>query len=68
MSRKIIQIAVCATHIPGERLESIFALCDDGTLWSGNGSTVDPDWCLLLSVPQGEMFTPTSSSPSATNG
>ena len=55
MKRKIIQIT--STHPSGDNYVYLFALCDDGTVWSYNfyarshGGTL---WEQIDNVPQGK--------------
>ena len=62
MTRKIVQIST--NHQSGQDEElSVFALCDDGTLWYTIGGTEhgnvpaqkQNDWYLAANVPQFEM-------------
>lgn len=59
MTRKIIQIA--ATPETKNSFRTVFALCDDGTVWdifeSGDG------WELLPPIPQGQL--PSKTPPGA---
>jgi hypothetical protein len=59
MSRKIVQI--CGDSIPGSEKHcqwfSLFALCDDGTLWEYGGVT-SFHWKQLPSIPQDETEEP----------
>lgn len=53
--RKVIQIS--AIHIPNENKEPtmVFALCDDGTMFSGEWCYMGSfDWIELPSIPQPE--------------
>lgn len=39
MPRKIAQITAATTEIEGNKFETLFAICDDGSLWA------IMDWC-----------------------
>ncbi len=54
MKRKIIQIATIPES--GGRLEQLFGLCDDGTVWQISADPLNDDvkWRCFPKIPQGD--------------
>ncbi len=54
MSRKIIQIAIAATPETrdGSEARVLYALCDDGTVWSIDRFEAQRTWRLVEPIPQ----------------
>lgn len=50
MKRKVIQIT--ATDTDGSTSQSVYALCDDGTMWHGYWMKGGFKWNLIPNVPQ----------------
>jgi hypothetical protein len=55
MARKVVQLV----HVPGDEdvKNSLFALCDDGTMWQHTFDAWpdEPDWTQFVPVPQEEV-------------
>jgi hypothetical protein len=52
MERKVIQIA--ATDTDGSTSQSVYALCEDGTMWHGYWAKGGLKWDQIPNVPQPE--------------
>ncbi len=54
MPRKIIQISACGVPDTDTAYgyQLVFALCDDGTLWSIDYTVTEPNWKPVPPIPQ----------------
>lgn len=55
MGRKVIQMAAAANDISTS--DSVYALCDDGTMWLGYWGKGGFQWSEIPDVPQGDSAT-----------